>query len=455
MKAALFLKNPKFEDKYLLDKKLGSGSFASVYQCKAKQAEVDEASPQMKPRLAVKVFDKSNTRSAFRMESKIWNSIAPHENCVMMLEAFEDDSYFYIVMEKCGVSLLQALDWHARKGKDPKEQDIKHTLVGLLSGVNHLHEYGIVHRDVKPQNILLAKGHTLLGQPLVKLCDMGLGAKISGSGSLSKVCGTAPYMAPEMLLLKGYDTRVDVWSCGVVAYLMILDVHPYGEGCFDKKEVEESIRTGKVLPTFKAQNNSKQPSREAVQFLASLLNRDPEERPSAKTALTLSYLDSSTPPSEKLHLPWSMQRQQERRHKSITIEALCLDIDPSTPTSLKLHLAQLQQRQQERRHKSITIEALCLEPPYSIHCDDGSDAKAPTHAVAHDVMKTPSNEVHDVVREVDDELKSRPPSCSTKDDEDVVESVVSDESCTYMFSEAEPLADVIPSFKPSLSCIRL
>jgi len=419
MKAALFLKNPKFEDKYLLDKKLGSGSFASVYQCKAKQAEVDEASPQMKPRLAVKVFDKSNTRSAFRMESKIWNSIAPHENCVMMLEAFEDDSYFYIVMEKCGVSLLQALDWHARKGKDPKEQDIKHTLVGLLSGVNHLHEYGIVHRDVKPQNILLAKGHTLLGQPLVKLCDMGLGAKISGSGSLSKVCGTAPYMAPEMLLLKGYDTRVDVWSCGVVAYLMILDVHPYGEGCFDKKEVEESIRTGKVLPTFKAQNNSNQPSSEAVQFLASLLNRDPEERPSAKRALTLSYLDSSTPPSEKLHLPWSMQRQQERRHKS------------------------------------ITIEALCLEPPYSIHCDDGSDAKAPTHAVAHDVMKTPSNEVHDVVREVDDELKSRPPSCSTKDDEDVVESVVSDESCTYMFSEAEPLADVIPSFKPSLSCIRL
>jgi hypothetical protein len=150
-----------------------------------------------------------------------------------------------------------------------------------------------------------------------------------------------------------------------------------------------------------------------------------------------------------------MQRQQERRHKSITIEALCLDLDSSTPPSLKLHLAQLNQRQQERRDKSITIEALCLEPPYSIHCDDGSDAKAPTHAVAHDVMKTPSNEVHDVVREVDDELKSRPPSCSTKDDEDVVESVVSDESCTYMFSEAEPLADVIPSFKPSLSCIRL
>jgi serine/threonine protein kinase len=421
MKAALYLKKVKFEDKYLLDKKLGSGSFASVYQCKAKEAEANEASLRMKPRLAVKVFDKSNTRSMFRTESKIWKSMAPHENCVTMLEAFEDDWYFYIVMEKCGVSLSEALQWHARKRIDPKEQDIKHTFKGLLSGVNHLHECDIVHRDVKPENILLAKGHTWYGQPLVKLCDMGFGAKISGSGSLSEVCGTAPYMAPEMLLLKGYDTRVDVWSCGVLAYLMILDAPPYGEGCFNKKEVKKMIRTGKVLPTFKAHNNSKQPSGEAVQFLASLLNRDPDERPSAKSALTLSYLDSST------------------------------------PTSLKLHSAQSKKWQKERRHNSIIIEALCLELPFSIDCDDGSDAKAPTCAVAHDVMKTPSSEAHDVVRKVDDELKSPPPSCSTKDDEDGVESVVSNESCNYnvMFSEAEPLADVIPSFKPALSCIRL
>jgi len=459
MKSSLYLKKMKFEDKYFLEEKLGSGTFASVYRCKLKQAEADEPSPQMKPTLpslgrknatreietsacfvrsprtaAVKVFDKSNTRSMFREESKIWSSMAPHENCVMMLEAFEDDRYFYIVMERCSVSLSDALHWHALNRKDPKEQDIKHTCKGLLSGVNHLHEGGIVHRDVKPANILLAKGYALFGQPLVKLCDMGFAAKVSGSDSLSEVCGTPLYMAPEMLLSKRYDTKVDVWSCGVIAYLMILDVFPYGEGCFDMNEIKRKIRTGKVLPTFKAQNNSKQPSHEAVQFLASLLNRDPEERPSAKRALTLTYLDSSTPPSSKFQSAQSKELKRERRHKSITMEALCLEFSYSLGKK---------------------------KNPYSIHCDDGSrlrrhsDAKAPTHGVADDVMKAPCNEVHDVVRKVDDELKSRQPSCSTHDDEDGVESVVSDESSTYMSSETEPLADVIPSFKPALSRIRM
>merc|ERR1719386_440397 len=91
MKASRHLKKPKFEDKYLLDERLGSGSFASVYQCKLKLAEADGPSPQMKPPLAVKVFDKSNTCSIFRVESEIWSLVAPHENCVRMLEAFEDD----------------------------------------------------------------------------------------------------------------------------------------------------------------------------------------------------------------------------------------------------------------------------------------------------------------------------------------------------------------------------
>lgn len=432
VKASLYLKKPKFEDKYLLDEKLGRGSFASVYRCQAKQAEADEPSPHLKPPLAVKVFDKSDTYGMFRTESSIWSSITPHENCVMMLEAFEDTRYFYIVMEKCGVSLAEALHWHALNGKDPKEQDLKHTFKGFLSGVNHLHECGIVHRDVKPANILLANGHTLLGQQLVKLCDMGFAAKVSSSGSLSEVCGSAPFIAPEMLLFKEYGAKVDVWSCGVIAYLMILDVLPYGEGCFDRKEIKKMIRTGKVLPSFKAQNNSKQPSQKAVQFLSSLLNRDPEERPSAKRALTLTYLDSSTVPSLK-------KLQQKRRHKTITVEALCLEIPREIP------------RENLAPH---------FQPVYGIHCDDGSrlggysDSKAPTHDIADDVMKAASNEFHDVLRKIDDELKSQPPSCSTDDDEDGVESVVSEESSTHMSSIAGPLANVIPSFKPALSCIR-
>eukprot|EP00746_Dinoflagellata_sp_MGD_P002457 gnl/MRDRNA2_/MRDRNA2_104771_c0_seq1.p1 gnl/MRDRNA2_/MRDRNA2_104771_c0~~gnl/MRDRNA2_/MRDRNA2_104771_c0_seq1.p1 ORF type:complete len:435 (+),score=75.56 gnl/MRDRNA2_/MRDRNA2_104771_c0_seq1:79-1383(+) len=425
MKASRHLKKPKFEDKYLLDEKLGSGSFACVYQCTAKQVKADKRSPQMKPSLAVKVFDKATNCSMFRTEAEIWSSMAPHQNCVTMLEAFEDDRYFYIVMEKCGVSLQQALHWHELNRKDPMDQDMIHTFKGMLSGVSHLHECGIVHRDVKPQNILLAEGHNLFGQPLVKLCDMGFGAKVSGSDSLSEVCGTTPFLAPEMLLLKGYGTRVDVWACGVIAYLMILDVLPYGEGCFDNKEMKRLIRTGRVLPTFKAQNNSQQPSLEAVQFLASLLIRNPEERPSAKEALAIAYLDSSTPPS------------------------------------LKLRQARSKKLQQKRRNKSVTIEALSLEVPPRLHDGEGSrpqrhpDTKAPSHAVADTAMKAPINEVHNVARKMDDEQKFQSSSCSTNYGEDGIDSVVSDESSTYMFGNAEPLANVVPSFKPAPSCISL
>merc|ERR1719428_1518801 len=148
--------------------RLGEGSFASVYTCTKKKADT-ECTKNAKE-MAVKVFDRmaqKGLRREFRGERKLLSLVTPNEHCVQMLGAFESRKFCYIVMEKCGRSVQEVASTHTPV--QISEQDLAHLFRCTLKGIKHLHECGVVHRDIKPAN-------------------------------LSEICGTAPYMAPEMLL---------------------------------------------------------------------------------------------------------------------------------------------------------------------------------------------------------------------------------------------------------------
>jgi len=222
--------------------------------------------------------------------------VTPNEHCVRMLDSFEDIRFCHIVMEKASCSVQEAF-LKSSKSCLVSEQDLAHIFKCMLLGVQHLHACGVVHRDIKPANLLLADGDSLSNRPLVKVCDLGLGTKLPARGKLTEICGTAPYMAPEMLKKRKYNTSVDLWSCGVTAYLMLLGGFPYPCPRGDTQQMKTAIMEGKVRPTFQAHKGFPQPSDEAVGFLNSLLTRDPELRAGCARALSSKYISSSAQPA--------------------------------------------------------------------------------------------------------------------------------------------------------------
>jgi len=302
-KQSISLKNPRFEDEYIMVcHRLGEGSFASVYTCTKKKADTE--CTKNAEEMAVKVFDRmaqKGLRREFRGERKLLSLVTPNEYCVQMLDAFESRKLCYIVMEKCGMSVQEAAS--RQSAREISEQDLAHVFRCALKGVKHLHECGVVHRDIKPANLLLAQGSSscLSSRPLVKICDLGLGTQLPARGGLSEICGTAPYMAPEMLLKqKAYHEGIDIWSCGVTAYLMLLGGYPYRDRCHDTAAVKDAIRHGRILPSFRARPGFAQPSTTAIEFLASLLQRNPEQRPDAAKALNSKYIRQLSEPSSSL-----------------------------------------------------------------------------------------------------------------------------------------------------------
>jgi len=296
-KQSMSQRQAPFEHKYFLQARLGDGSFAKVYACST--TDGDESK---KGKLAVKVFDRKSQRGLrreFRNEHKLMAMVTPNEHCVKMIDFFESHRFCHIVMEKASCSVQEAFLKSSKCG-NVNEQDLAHVFKCMLLGVQHLHKCGVVHRDIKPANLLLTDGDSLSNKPLVKVCDLGLAAQLPSRGKLTEVCGTAPYMAPEMLKKQAYTTSVDLWSCGVTAYLMLLGGFPYPCIRNDTKQMKAAIMEGKVAPTFKAHQGFPQPSEAAISFLKSLLNRNPEVRTECARGLNSTYISSCSQPTSML-----------------------------------------------------------------------------------------------------------------------------------------------------------
>jgi calcium/calmodulin-dependent protein kinase I len=105
------------------------------------------------------------------------------------------------------------------------EDVARHVMVQILNAVSYLHSRGIVHRDLKPENLLF-KDKT--PQSPLKLCDFGLSSFFNDKNvTLTQWCGTPDFTAPEVINQKGYDQQVDVWSAGVILYLLYVQRHTH------------------------------------------------------------------------------------------------------------------------------------------------------------------------------------------------------------------------------------
>lgn len=140
----------------------------------------------------------------------------------------------------------------------------------LVSIVNYLHEVGIIHRDIKPENILITEDN---GYPTVKLIDFGLSRLLGPNDKCVIPCGTLGYVAPEVLGNDGYSFEVDIWSIGIVLYLMLRGLLP-----FESKDNKELVKLTMAAKIILKDIYWDKISLEAKDLVYKLLEPDPKSR---------------------------------------------------------------------------------------------------------------------------------------------------------------------------------
>jgi len=268
-----------FRQRYVRLEKLGNGKFACVYKCK-RISPLEVKMPEQF--FAVKVISKNNLvpkeRELLRTEIAILR-LVNHPNIINMEDVFESLNHIYIVLELIhGGELFHRIVGHARL----TEEESFTLVVQLLEAVHYLHVLGVAHRDIKPENILCTGPKDRpLNECTLKLCDFGLSKLVAPNGVMRVACGTLSYVAPEVLSLNGYGKAADIWSIGVILYLLRRGKLPF-EG--DSKSAVITNTICKKLDFLRDRVFSKS-SPEHIRFIQGLLNKDPNYRLTAEQAL--------------------------------------------------------------------------------------------------------------------------------------------------------------------------
>eukprot|EP00055_Hartaetosiga_balthica_P013557 m.70195 g.70195 ORF g.70195 m.70195 type:complete len:579 (+) comp8301_c0_seq1:195-1931(+) len=198
---------------YDIGKVIGKGNFAKVYLAKHKVSGVE---------VAIKIIDKSNLNPEglykVNREVRILKKL-DHPNIVKLYEVHDTPSKLYLIMEYASGG--EVFDYLVDKGR-MKEKDARVKFRQIVSAIEYCHANGIVHRDLKAENLLLSK------ELDIKIADFGFANTFEVGRKLDTFCGSPPYAAPELFLGRQYDgPEVDVWSLGVILYTLVSGALPF------------------------------------------------------------------------------------------------------------------------------------------------------------------------------------------------------------------------------------
>ena len=256
-------------DYYILPKIIGKGHYGIVHEC------IHRATRQV---LAVKSIEKCKIGRLDHLQREIYLlANINHDHIMKMVDCYEDAECVHLITEKyTGGELFDKIIENASTNGCFSERKTASIIKSLLEPVPYLHDNDIVHRDIKPENILFENDQE---DAAIKLIDFGLSRRHGkGEAPMSNPVGTAYYMSPELLNGK-YDRSCDIWSIGIVTYILLAGYPPYN-GATDEM-IQESTRRGKLhfSDTWMYKSD------DAMNFVKCLLRRDPKKRFTAKEAL--------------------------------------------------------------------------------------------------------------------------------------------------------------------------
>lgn len=257
----------QFETVYILGEKIGGGAFSSVYKCE----RITD-----KKIFAVKIISKENLDSKNKLNLKNEISIlklVSHPNIIHMDGFFETQDKIYFVIELIEDGDLFNSIINRKTYDDFELKKLARTIADCLA---YLHELGIVHRDIKPENILYDKQSDRL-----LLTDFGLAHIVLPNSKLIDTCGTLDYVAPEIINLQGYGCEADIWSLGIILYLVY-----YGRLPFCSNTEADTLHN--ILNQEINLNENKNIL--ANDLILKCLNKNPKKRISAKEILIHPFI---------------------------------------------------------------------------------------------------------------------------------------------------------------------
>ncbi|EDQ84930.1 uncharacterized protein MONBRDRAFT_34468 [Monosiga brevicollis MX1] len=219
---------------YIMYKTIGKGNFARVKLAKHKLTNVE---------VAIKVIDKTRLKESHMLkvmrEVRILKMLN-HPNIVKLYEVIDTPKYLYLVMEYAsGGEVFDYLVSHGRM----KEKEARIKFRQIVSALQYCHARGIVHRDLKAENLLLDKDLQ------IKIADFGFANMYEPDQKLNTFCGSPPYAAPELFQGREYTgPEVDVWSCGVILFTLISGALPFDGSTL--KELRDRVLKGKYRIPF-------------------------------------------------------------------------------------------------------------------------------------------------------------------------------------------------------------
>lgn len=312
---------PRVEAELELMEELGSGRYGIVRVGRRKLGPPDE-------RIAVKIVPKARgSMRELENEIKCLSKVAGHKNVMQLLDAFEDKTHAYLLTPMySGGELFDRIV----SQRIFTEADASRNMSHLLSAIAHCHARSVVHRDVKPENLLYSNPNPNAELVLV---DFGMAREFSHSEDkcMSLQCGSPSYVAPEVLA-RSYDEKCDVWSCGIIMHILLVGRTPFGNGADDEilSRVEQFDPS---LDLALEEEDWQDVSKEAKDLLSALLERDPEKRLSPLQALnhpwivnnikTEDEVSSVSPASRQLVLRNALENMREfNKHRRLKRAAI-------------------------------------------------------------------------------------------------------------------------------------
>ncbi|KAJ7322706.1 hypothetical protein JRQ81_018993 [Phrynocephalus forsythii] len=284
-----------FPERYRLSpgRELGRGKFAVVKKCVNKETEKEFAAKFMRKRRKGQ-----DCRLEIIHEIAVLELAQCNDWVISLHEVYETPTEMILVLEYAagGEIFDQCV---AEREEAFKEKEVKRLMRQILEGVSFLHRNNVVHLDLKPQNILLTD-ESPLGE--IRIVDFGLSRVMMNSEELREIMGTPEYVAPEILSYDPISTATDMWSIGVLAYVMLTGISPF----LGNNKQETFLNISQMNINYSEDFDLV--SESAVDFIKSLLVKKPEERATAEECLQHSWLAQTDVPNTVF---WTKNTEKE------------------------------------------------------------------------------------------------------------------------------------------------